>query len=203
MTSEAVMGTRGWAHDARGFSLIETLIATMVLAIGMMGAASAFVAATKLDRRFSARAAAHQIAMDLARDIERWDFTDPRLAYVNRYTGAAFAEPTVDTFSVTRSTVPGTPSTVTETWTYPPDHDERECGFCGRDLTVTNATEPGRTYAFRRYWNVTADPANPHLKVVAVHVTYSHSSTDRGVATVFTSVLDQEALVRVALNEGL
>jgi hypothetical protein len=92
---------------------------------------------------------------------------------------------------------------VTETLSATPDHSEAECGYCGRDLTLANGTEPGRTYVFRRYWNVVVSPSNPHLKLVAVHVTYSRSEKERGVATVFTSVMNAGALLPSMLGGSL
>ena len=191
------MRTKG--RGARGFSLLEAMISLGVLAIGLTGITSALLSASRLDRRASARAAAHAVAVDLARTIERWDFSDPRLAVVNDHAGAAFAAPRVTTFSVT----PGTPSTVTETLSATPDHSEAECGYCGRDLTLANSTEPGRTYVFRRYWNVVVSPSNPNLKLVAVHVTYSRGAQERGVATVFTSVMNAGALLPAMLGGSL
>jgi prepilin-type N-terminal cleavage/methylation domain-containing protein len=189
----------GRRRGGGGFSLIEVMVAIAVLAIGLTGMIGAIVGATRLDRRFNARAAAHSVAVDLAREIERWDFTDPRLSSVHGYTGADFAEPTVLAFTL----VPGDPPAVTETLSAPPDHTEAECGPCGRDLQIINGQEPGSIYVFRRYWNVTVDPQNAHLKLVAVHVTYGWSSSSRGVTTVFTSVHDQAALLRAALKEGI
>lgn len=182
----------------QGFTVVEVMIAMVILAIGLAGVTASMLTATRLDRRFTGRAAAHAVAMDLVREIERWRFTDPRLAYVNNHAGAAFSEPEVVSFSI----APGTPPQVTEVLSPVPDHSEAECGSCGRDLARTHAQEPGSTYLFRRYWNVTVDPANPNLKVVAVHVTWNRSSTDRGVVTAFTSVFDNEALSRAVLQEG-
>lgn len=183
----------------RGSSLLEAMISLSVLALGLTGIIAALLAAGRLDRRTGARAAAHAVAMDLARTIERWDFSDPRLAPVNDYAGAAFSAPRVTAFSVTH----GAPSTVTETLSPEPDHGEPECGFCGRDLGLTNGTEPGRTYVFRRYWNVVVVPGNPHLKLVAVHVTYGQDGKTRGVATVYTSVMNAGALLPSMMEGSL
>lgn len=191
------MAAMGLTRRARGFTLIEAMIALAILAIGLLGTITAMVAAARLDRRFNSRAAAHAVAMELARTIERWDFSDPRLALVHNHAGAAFSEPAVTSFSVT----PGSPPAIVETLSAPADHDESECGPCGRDLAVANTREPGSTYLFRRYWNVIEDPSNPHLKLVAVHVTYSRSATDRGVASAYTSVYDAAALLRSVLKD--
>lgn len=180
----------------RGFTLVELMVAAAVLAIGLTGGIAAVLGATRLDRRHNAKAAAHAVAGELARAIEAWDFNDPRLAYVHTYTGAEFAAPKVVTFKVTGNVVNETLSAV-------PDHQESECGlgFCGRDLARANTESPGKTFLYRRYWNVTPDPANPNLKLVAVHVTYSQANDDRAVTTVVTAVANRQALQESVLKD--
>lgn len=183
-------------RGARGFTLIELMIAAAVLALGLMGVIAAVLGATRLDRRTNARAAAHAIATELARAIETWDFADPRLAYVNNHTGANFAGPTVVSFTIN----PGPPPSVSEVLSATPDHEETECGFCGRDLSRAVTETPGNVFLYRRYWNVVADPSNPNLKLIAVHVTYSQADDQRGVATVVTAVSNRDALQQSLLK---
>jgi len=182
--------------DIRGASLIEAMISLAILAIAMLGLSGSLVAATKQDRINDSRAAAQIVANELAENISKWPFSDARLAVDNNYTGAAFASPVVEEFTLTRATDTD-PSSATDKFDNEPDHDETELTstYEGRAIDALNMQEPGRTYAFRRYWNVRVDSAgNQFLKMVAVHVTYQRTPTERGVATAYTAVYDRVKL---------
>jgi len=183
---------------ARGTSIIESMTALAILAVGLMGFTTAIVAALGQDRRNDSRAAAQALATELARDMATWRFNDPRLSTVNNYTGLSFSQPRVTAFSVSTPPTVSTAGVVTETVTPTPDHkDVTDLGaYAGTDLSViSKAPHVASTYLFRRYWNVTVSPTNDKMKLIAVHVTYSSSSRTRDVVTAYQTVFDVNALV--------
>jgi hypothetical protein len=183
---------------ARGTSLIESMTALGILAVGLMGFTTAIVAALGQDRRNDARAAAQALATELARDMATWRFNDPRLTPVNSYTGLSFTQPQVTAFNVSTKPTLSAPGVVTETLVPPPDYrDATSLGaYAGTDLSVINRLpNVGSTYLFRRYWNVTVDPSNDKMKLIAVHVTYSASTGRREVVTAYQTVFNVNALV--------
>ena len=182
-------------RQARGASLIEAMVAMAVMAFGIAGFSTSLVAASGQDRRNSARAAAHILAVELAAAINRWEFSDPRLDYQNSYVAKDFSEPKVTDFKILPAAEPAAP-TVDETLDYAPDYsDDKLWAYAGASIDDINAREPGRTYVFRRYWNVTPDPNNENIKIVAVHVTFSSRLGKREVVTAFTALYNNAALI--------
>jgi len=199
---------RNASRHVRGTTLIEAMIAVVVLAVGVAGVATAMIATAGQDRRNSSRSAAITVANDLALTLSRLHWNDPRVA-PSVYLGTAFSAPRVT--GATQG--PGVPPPVTDTWgagqapTYgevnmgippplpPPPPPAASWPPLGeRTLAELNTTYPGRLLLMNRYWNVTLDPTNPNLKLVAVHVTYYSGRRQRAVATVFTSILNEQAL---------
>jgi prepilin-type N-terminal cleavage/methylation domain-containing protein len=189
---------------SRGFTLIESMLALAILAIGLGGFSTAMVASGRQDRRNAARAAAQTLADEMARTMGHWRFDDPRLAYTTQYTGTNFSKPKVTSFTITPAAPrvnPITPASVAEVLSPTPNYSDSSLTMAGttgwgeRTLAQLNLAEPGRTYVFNRYWNVSQDASNANLKLIAVHVTYSVSTTARGVATAYTSVSDDSKLI--------
>jgi len=199
---------RNARRRVRGTTLIEAMIAMVVLAVGVAGVASAMIATAGQDRRNNARSNAVTVANDLALTLSRLHWNDPRVAPAV-YLGTAFSAP-----RVTGATqVPGAPPTVTDTWTAGQVPTYGEANFPPppplppppppavswpplgqRTQAELNTSYPGKLLLMNRYWNVMLDPTNPNLKLIAVHVTYYSGKRQRGVATVFTSVLNEQAL---------
>jgi len=160
------------------------------------------VASAGQDRRNNARAGAQTLADEMARTISHWKFSDARLAYGIQYSGTDFSRPVINPgFTITPASPmpnPTVPASVTETLTPAPNYSDANLalgtGWGSRSLAQMNLPEPGRTYVFNRYWNVTQAAGNPALKLIAVHVTYSDSQTHRGLVTAFTSVNDESVL---------
>jgi len=189
-------------RGSRGVTLVEAMVALAILAVGLAGFSTSMVASAGQDRRNNARAYAQTLADEMARTISHWKFDDPRLAYTVQYLGTDFSKPTIDpNFTVTPASPmpnPTVPASVTETLNPAPNYGDGSLtlgtGWGSRTLAQLNLEEPGRTYVFNRYWNVTEDPANPALKLIAVHVTYSDATTHRGLVSAFTSVNNEAVL---------
>jgi type II secretory pathway pseudopilin PulG len=181
-------------QSIRGSSLIEAMISLTILAVAMLGMSGALVASTKQDRINNSRAAAQVVANEMAASIRNWKFEDARLTPVNEYTGAKFANPTVTSYTLTHAT-DSSPSSAVDTFDYAPDHDDGDLDstFDGRPIAEVNLEEPGKTYAFQRYWNVRTDATS--MKFIAVHVTYQRTPTERGVVSAYTTVYSRSVLV--------
>lgn len=188
--------------NPRGASLLEAMIALAVMAFGLSGFTVAMIASARVDRANTARAAAKEVAQELASEISTWSFADTRLA-PNSYTPAEFAAPKASGGTVTFGT--GTAASKITGETLSPaapfgEADLTATNFRGRSLAALNSTEPGRTYVFNRYWYVVTDASNAKLKIIAVHVTYGRSPDRRDVVTTFTSVMDEAALANSAFT---
>lgn len=64
---------------ARGFSIIEALIASIVMLIGLLGLAGLQVVGVRSNHFGRHMAQASQLAQDLIENIQRWDYNDTRL----------------------------------------------------------------------------------------------------------------------------
>jgi type II secretory pathway pseudopilin PulG len=181
----------------RGATLVEAIIALAVLAFGLTGFTTAMIASAQQDRRNSARAAAKEVAGELAREISTWLYNDPRLQPVSYSVPAPEFSQSVPQGGTVTQGAPGVASTIAgETLNPPPDYTDASLALGAsrvRPLAVINAEEPGHTYVFNRYWNVTRDPNNSSLTMVTVYVTFSPKAGVRDVVTTYTSVVDQAA----------
>lgn len=65
-------------HD-RGFSLIEAMVAAVVMLIGMLGLAGLQVVGMRANNVAKRMAQASLLAQDLAQNMELWQYTDARL----------------------------------------------------------------------------------------------------------------------------
>jgi type IV pilus modification protein PilV len=63
----------------RGFSIIEALIASIVLLIGLLGLATLQVVGVRSNHFGRHMTQASQLAQDLTENIQRWDYNDARL----------------------------------------------------------------------------------------------------------------------------
>lgn len=76
-------------HRSRGFTLVEALVALVVLSIGMLGIAALYVESLRAGRESLTRSTAILLASDMADRIRS-----------NRDAGAAYAKATTDTGTV-------------------------------------------------------------------------------------------------------
>src|SRR4051812_48562624 len=179
----------------QGTTLIEAMIAIAVLATGVAGVAAAMIATAGQDRRNSARAAAMTVATDTAQALARQLFSNTLVLTPYSYANRDFAAPKV----AKATQVPGSPPVATDVWAtgvVAPRYSEVDIvNLPGvRSQGELNRDYPGKLYVFNRYWNVMVDPEVSAHKIIAVHVTYNSGAKTRAVASVFTSVYDEQAL---------
>jgi prepilin-type N-terminal cleavage/methylation domain-containing protein len=77
-------------HHSRGTTLIEVMIAMVVLAIGLIGLLAANVTASQQNSAASRQNRGTAIARDLLSTVSRWDFNDGRLADIPGNNAATF-----------------------------------------------------------------------------------------------------------------
>lgn len=168
----SLQGTR----PARGFTLLETVIAMAVLLIGSTGLLGLHRVGTRMnaDARVMTRATA--IAQDLANQVQLWRYDDPRLVNTTTSNDAKYSDPDFD-FERTGFVF---------------DHEEPE-------LDADTVLHPwgGLPHAgvqglgFTRYWNVAeVDDVNglgtPDAKRVAVIVRWDQGGGARRVVLLVT-----------------
>lgn len=141
------------ASPPRGFSLVEAIVAMTVLAVGLLGMASLQIVGVRANQFGGRMARATQLGHDLIEQVQRWDYTDARLATLSM----------VATPSDTR---------VTSRWNLGrdkviPSSIRPQFGDTPGDENTTNPGALGATYQglsndvdrdgvpdFHRYWNV-------------------------------------------------
>lgn len=133
------------APGARGISLLESMIAMVVVAIGAAGtiAVNAHMASRNGEARRITEATG--IAQDMVENMAGWAWDDPRLSDND----------------TTNNGKLGDPDRKFETATFTADHGEA-------DLTLNSATWTGLPTRgdFQRYWNVAADGTQRRIAVI-------------------------------------
>ncbi len=154
-------------HSARGFTLIEVMVAMGLLAVGIAGVMGLLTAGTRVNADARRMTRAVGIAQDLMNQIQLWPYADPRLV-----AGAkAGVDITDDEAAYEREASPVA------------DHSEADLatGYQG----IPTAELEG---VFERYWNVRYDDANgngiPDGVRVAVIVRWPHAGAWRRVVLV-------------------
>lgn len=139
---------------ARGFTMIESLITMVVLIIAFLGFASLQLVGVQANYFGDRLLQASQLATDLAENIQRWPYTDPRLTPTSTLLGpTAISDP-----SITGNWDLGTSLTTTSKAQY---------SDLANDPNATNPGALGSNYQglssdvdndgvpdFTRYWNV-------------------------------------------------
>ncbi len=140
----------------RGTTLIEALITMVVLIIALLGFATLQVVGVQANYFGDRLVQASGLATDLAENIRRWPYTDPRLTPLSTLVGpSAMSAPTI-----TGTWDLGTSSTTTSKAQYsdlPSDPNATNVGaltanYQGLSSDVNNDGIPD----FIRYWNVYA-----------------------------------------------
>jgi type IV pilus assembly protein PilV len=123
----------------RGVTLIEAMVAAVVLLIGAVGMMGLHATGVRMEGEAREIARATAIAQDLMNQIRLWEYADTRLANTNPSNDADLAD------SAWAFTVPGA--------TPPYDHAEGELSNVNADWNgiPTAALAAG---GFERYWNV-------------------------------------------------
>lgn len=73
------LAARGYRQD-RGFSLIEAMVASIIMLIGLLGLAGLQVVGMRANNLGKRMSQASMLAQDLAQNMEIWSYTDARLA---------------------------------------------------------------------------------------------------------------------------
>jgi type II secretory pathway pseudopilin PulG len=75
-------GTALAAAPARGFTLLEAMVGLGLLVVGLVGLAALQLVAVRANHFGTKMSHASALARDLAENVQRWDYDDPRLAIV-------------------------------------------------------------------------------------------------------------------------
>jgi len=131
--------TRRRSH--RGFSLIEAMVAMVVLLIGAVGMLSLHSTGLRLESEAREITRATAIAQDLMAQIQTWQFTDPRLAKAasSATTGRIDISDDAGLFASTASPTA--------------DYSEADLTLNGLDWNGIAGADLS-TGGFQRYWNV-------------------------------------------------
>lgn len=123
----------------RGFSLIEAMMAMIVLLVGATGMMSLHSTGLRLQSEAREVTGATAVAQDLMSQIQAWDYADPRLSNVDMSNDSDVGDDAL------LFTAYGTPP--------PYDHAEADltAGGAGWTGIPTEALAAG---GFERYWNV-------------------------------------------------
>jgi prepilin-type N-terminal cleavage/methylation domain-containing protein len=81
------------SHFERGFTLVETLVAMMLVAVAISGLALGFVSSSKFGVLSRRQANAVALARSIAGQLSRAPYTDARLANNNNQNDSTFADP--------------------------------------------------------------------------------------------------------------
>ncbi len=74
------MTPRARSRRQRGFSIIEAMIASLVMMIGLLGLAGLQVVGVRSNHFGRSMTQASQLAQDLTENMQRWDYNDARLS---------------------------------------------------------------------------------------------------------------------------
>ena len=149
----------------RGFSLIESMVASVVMLIGLLGLAGLQVVAMRANNLGKRMAQASLLAQDLVQNIQLWQYTDSRLVPQGSaspaHTGpvaaiaiTAFSD-VLNTATLT-TTVDGSPVTFdfTDGAAGAAQVNQLAASYAGVLSPVDTTLPAGEQTIFQRYWNV-------------------------------------------------
>jgi prepilin-type N-terminal cleavage/methylation domain-containing protein len=154
-------------HD-RGFSLIEAMVASVIMLIGLLGLAGLQIVGMRANHLGKRMSQASLLAQDLVQNMETiWQYTDPRLTPVNN---CAMGSPCTNTNSSAIAAYWDTgrgasPSTVFD-YTDSADStgasniSQLNANYEGVMSPVDTTLAAGEQTIFSRYWNVFAIDIN-------------------------------------------
>jgi Tfp pilus assembly protein PilV len=152
----------------RGFSLIEALIASIVMLVGMLGLASLQVVGMRANNLGKRMAQASLLAQDLAQNMQVWQYTDARLtpqgsaspAHTGLYTDTNHAD--IAKFWDLQNTASPTSNVDGSSVTF--DFTDGAAGAAAVNQLATNyegvlspvdtSLPTAEQTVFQRYWNV-------------------------------------------------
>jgi prepilin-type N-terminal cleavage/methylation domain-containing protein len=157
-----------WGRADRGFSLIEAMVASVVMLVGLLGLAGLQVVGMRANNLGKRMAQASLLAQDLAQQMQLWQYTDARLspqataspAHTGIYTDSNHADiakfwvlqntaalnSSVDGSSVTFDCTDGGAGAATI--------NQLNANYTGVLSPVDTSLAAGEQTVFQRYWNV-------------------------------------------------
>ena len=155
-------GTVPAAHD-RGFSLVEAMIASAVMLIGLLGLAGLQIVGLRANNLGKRMAQASLLAQDLAQNMQIWSYSDPRLVPQNDVTlhGNTNAPGIAKYWDLTNSdvlvsNVDGSALTFdyTDGGAGATQLNQLAAGYSGVRSPTDSSLPAGEQVIFQRYWNV-------------------------------------------------
>jgi prepilin-type N-terminal cleavage/methylation domain-containing protein len=180
--------SRSRVHD-RGFSLVESMVASAVMLIGLLGLAGLQITAMRSNNVGKRMAMASLLAQDLAQNVQIWDYTDARLATPNHPT--TLTDTNVSEIAkywdlrnsqALVSNVDG--SSVTFDFTDGPSGgsqvNQLASNYSGILSPVDASLPAGEQVVFQRYWNVfnldLSGTGSPQGKLIQIIVRWKEAN---------------------------
>jgi prepilin-type N-terminal cleavage/methylation domain-containing protein len=149
-------------HD-RGFSLIEAMVASVVMLIGLLGLAGLQVIGMRANNLGKRMAQATLLAQDLVQQMQTWDYTDARLALTNNTTVQSNTNSSViarywdlQNTAALKSAVDGSSLTFdfTDGGSGATNVNQLAASYRGVLSPVDSTLPAGEQTIYQRYWNV-------------------------------------------------
>jgi type IV pilus modification protein PilV len=160
--------SRRWDRIDRGFSLIESMVASLVMLIGLLGLAGLQITATRANHLGKRMAQASLLAQDLVQNMKVWQYSDARLspqagaspAHTASYSDTNHADIAkfweLQNSQALKSNVDG--SAVTFDCSDGPDGaalvSQLAANYAGVLSPVDTTLPTGEQTIYQRYWNV-------------------------------------------------
>lgn len=137
----------------RGFSLVETMVAMGIIAVGLTGMAALQVVGVRSNQMGKRLAGASQLAAEFSEAVQRWDYTDTRLTALARVTDMKDAR-IVKLLDMGRADAVSTGG-LAQYAEDPNDNNATTKGALGADYSgLTSDFDRDGTREFKRYWSV-------------------------------------------------
>ena len=161
---------RRHARAQRGFSMIEALIAAIVMLVGLLGLASLQIVGVRSNHFGRHMTQGSQLAQDLIENMQRWDYNDQRLTPAVQRTWTVTNAPSTAAVDKEWDMGRGVSATHTDGTSYTADFTDGTTNAgktAALDAAFCTPNPPGCTYIgmsgdvdgdgvldYQRYWNV-------------------------------------------------